>query len=200
MVSPIARLPNVEQLFGFTAPTSSGAGRNSSGQFAIQWPDVAAINKKMAQRVQASVVSAFKASLSERPQRSTRYLQKALESDEAIAANLEGFAFLPAGYLDQPQTTKYWRNLEEGTSKFEGRVLRGYFVTGDVFTAPTGKRRGVDERFAGRDGSAKSGRGAVITRPIKAHDFLKDGVSNWRNETGITPLTSALKVIRISPL
>jgi hypothetical protein len=189
----------VDLLFGFTGSAARG-GRDSKGQFAINWPDVSNLNRQMAQRVRASVLRAFDKSLSSRPQRSTQYLRKALEADEAIPYNLEGFAFLPEGYLDSGPAVGYWRNLESGTTKFKGRVLRGYFVTGGSFSALSKDRYGRDERFAGPEGSAKGGKGPIVTHAIEAHNYIAKGVKDWEGESGITPLVDALKDISISPL
>ena len=182
---------------------ASRSGRTSKGTFAPKWPDFAVLNKQAAQRLQAAIVTAFDESLildSERarPQRDTAYLRKALESAEMINYNVDGYTVLPDGYLDSTMALPYWRDLEAGTSRFVDSVLRGYFVTGGSFSAPKQELYGHDERFAGKDGASKSGKGAIITRAIQPHPFVSEGVALFEAEGGNDPLLNAMRNVRIT--
>lgn len=164
---------------------------------ALRVPDLQQLYKTSAQRLQASVLEAFDVAISEggREQRRPSYLRDALASDEAIVYNASGFVYLREGYLEGSPARTYWRNLEEGTTKFVDRVLQGYFESSSGERSQLGERR-TDMRFYGR--MEIGGRyGGVVKNPIEPRHYIARGIAEWQANGGTQPILDALKTIAI---
>jgi len=170
--------------------------RDERGRFMSIQTEIEEAHRRIAERLQQEVVEEFRMNL-DRPsaQRPTRYLEHALAAPEAIRYNLDGFLFLPDQYLESSPATSYWRNLEEGTTQFVGRTMRGYFVslTG-VRSGPSRERYRMDAYMpqvnaafgshkGNRQGTIRSlSNMPVITihNPIRAHHYLAEGIAKFK--------------------
>lgn len=123
---------------------TSGA-RDVAGRFASLQVEIQDAHRRMALELQDIVASQFKRSLERKAQRPTRYLEKALMEPDAVRWNVDGFLFLPEGFLDRSQARFYWRHIEKGTRIFVGREMRGFFrsLEGGIH-GPQANRRGKD--------------------------------------------------------
>lgn len=181
--------------YGLRGQGVTRKARNALGQFTSMQVEIKIAHRKMAEQVQQDVVEAFEQSLLqvERVQKRQRYLHKALASPKAVKYNLDGFVYLPAGYLDRSAARRYWRLIEDGTSIFVGRELRGFFRSLEGKTSsPSASRQGADPYMpqmkkkpskkkiaAAKSGKFVKGIGHPITirNPILAHNYIEHGVA-----------------------
>jgi hypothetical protein len=107
-------------------------------------------HKEMAESAAKAVIKALKESIArtERVQRGTDYLIKALEDPEGYVATRDGFV-IGGDFLEHSAAKAYFRNLEVGTRIFVGRELRGGFLSGEggSFSGPDSSRIGLDPRL-----------------------------------------------------
>ncbi len=171
----------------------SGA-RNALGQFQRGLLTVQEINQAAGESVQQSVLKAFDSSLV-RPQRPTHWLRDALAAPEAIRSNIDGFLYLPEGYLESSKARLYWRGLEQGTSVHEGQVIYGFFRSLEgTLSAPSPELFRHDVTFEPRHSAdsrirrGPSPRFIRIRRPITAHSYLEKGIRDWAHGPGVNQL------------
>jgi hypothetical protein len=85
-----------------------------------------------------------------------------------------------------PKKGSYWRAQEYGTDAHVGRIVPGYFQPGMSAPAAGEFRNHPYFEQAGRGATGKAARGTpamVITRPLEARFYLRDGTlefANWR--------------------
>lgn len=160
--------------------------RDTLGRFVSMQTEINLAHRRMAEALQRAVLGQFQDSLERRAQRKTRYLEKALASTDAIRFNLDGFLYLPDGYLDSTPARFYWRHIERGTRVFVGRELRGFFrsLEGNI-SGPSSRRRGRDPympQLGATFGAFKGNQQSTIRIGSPTYGALKATVGKRRLE------------------
>jgi len=126
--------------------------------------------------MQATALEKLRSSLSPRPQRDTKYLERAVESPEFIHVDAEGFTFATDAFRNNPTINSYWRGIEFGSTKFVGREIHGFFRGPGGISAPSRDLYQTNERLIqvrGRNSGRFPAFRMIIERPIEAHEFLQ---------------------------
>lgn len=172
------------------------SARDLAGRFTSLQTTVRVAHEAMALGLARSQAEALREAVGAtgRPQRATRYLERALVSEGNWRATADGFAVGIEAFLRSTRAAPYYRNLEEGSEVHVGRVLHGLFLTpGGRLEGPVAGSKSAVQAIVTRTvfgsepdnrqtsiGTARP-RGArfVIQRPIPAYHFMRNGTERY---------------------
>jgi len=190
--------PRIPRANLFSIDVHSNAARNqvdgARGQFQRGLLRIQDAHQRAGEQVQAMVLEEFEASL-QRPERHTHYLREALAAPEAVKSNIDGFVYLPEGYLENGPAATYWRGLEQGTEVHVGQPVFGFFRSLEgALSSPDPGRFRSDTSIQPSSGEVSENgpepRRIVIRWPIEAHGYLSKGIRNWQEGAGVNFLAN----------